>query len=227
LNTLAASIEFGPETATSTLFRARPMTHDKGEATMSSSTLRDFASAAVQSKRIRFGDLRRLKRDILPARITTREEAEVLIALDAVVEKADREWRSYLIGTVRDFVVWGLSPAGQVDRAKADWLVAVLSSGVARKTARTLSREIAREAYQVDEALLLFGAGRRKWQGSKRSLQRGLLPQRAHDSPFSTRGARLCASFRCATIGSLGGDGNAQTRRFSWCGAASHSGCGS
>ena len=48
---------------------------------MSSSTLRDFASAAVQSKRIRFGDLRRLKRDILPARITTREEAEVLIAL--------------------------------------------------------------------------------------------------------------------------------------------------
>jgi hypothetical protein len=47
-----------------------------------SSTLRDFASAAVQSKRIRFGDLRRLKRDILPARITTREEAEVLIALE-------------------------------------------------------------------------------------------------------------------------------------------------
>ena len=37
---------------------------------MSGSTLRDFASAAVQSKRIRFGDLRRLKRDILPARIT-------------------------------------------------------------------------------------------------------------------------------------------------------------
>src|SRR3954454_24120851 len=116
-----------------------------------SSTLRDFASAAVQRKRIRFADLRRLKRDILPARITTREEAEVLIALDAVVERADREWWSYLIGTVRDFVVWGLSPVGQLDRAKAEWLVAVLSSGVARKTARSLAR-------QVDEVLLLFGA---------------------------------------------------------------------
>jgi hypothetical protein len=140
------------------------MTHDNGEGEMSSSsTLRDFANAAIQSKRIRFGDLRRLKRDILPARITTREEAEVLIALDSVVEKADREWRSYLIGTVRDFVVWGLSPVGQVDRAKAEWLVAVLSSGVARKTARTLAREIAREAYQVDEALLIFETGRRKW----------------------------------------------------------------
>src|SRR5215208_273745 len=92
----------------------------------------------------------------------TQEEAEVLIALDAVVEKADREWRSYLIGTVRDFVVWGLGPVGQVDHAKAEWLAAVLSSGVARTTARTLSREIAREAYQVDEALLLFGASSRQ-----------------------------------------------------------------
>src|SRR3954453_15321053 len=91
-----------------------------------SSTLRDFASAAVQSKRIRFGDLRRLKRDILPARITTRAEGEVLIALDAVTGRAEREWRSYLIATVRDFVVWGLSPVGRVDRQKAEWLVAVL-----------------------------------------------------------------------------------------------------
>jgi hypothetical protein len=40
-----------------------------------SSTPRDFASAAIQSKRIRFGDLRRLKRDILPARITRRRLA--------------------------------------------------------------------------------------------------------------------------------------------------------
>jgi hypothetical protein len=72
-----------------------------------------------------------------------------------VVEKADREWQSYLIGTVRDFVVWGLSPVGQVDRAKADWLLGVLSSGVARKTARTLAREIASEAYQIDETLLI------------------------------------------------------------------------
>src|SRR3954468_17734837 len=123
-----------------------------------SSTLRDFASAAVQSKRIRFGDLRRLKRDILPARITTREEAEVLIALDAVVEKADREWRSYLIGPVRDFVVWGLIPAGRVDHAKAEWLVSVLSSGVAPKTARTLAREVAREAHHAEEALLIIAA---------------------------------------------------------------------
>jgi hypothetical protein len=136
--------------------------HHDTEGEDMSSTLRDFASAASQSKRIRFGDLRRLKRDILPARITTREEVEVLIALDAVIERADREWRSYLIATVRDFVVWGLSLVGRVDRQKAEWLVAVLSSGVARKTARILAHEVAREAHHVDDTLVIFAAGRRR-----------------------------------------------------------------
>src|SRR5215204_2910670 len=134
---LAASISSSRKRRELGVLRACRFDRITAEGEDMSSTLRDFASAAIQSKRIRFGDLRRLKRDILPARITTREEAEVLIALDSVVEKADREWRSYLIGTV----VWGLSPVGQVDHAKAEWLVAVLSSGVARKTARTLARE--------------------------------------------------------------------------------------
>jgi hypothetical protein len=52
-----------------------------------SGTLRDFARAALDSNRIRFGDVRRLQRDILPSRITTREEAEVLIALDGGIAK--------------------------------------------------------------------------------------------------------------------------------------------
>ena len=39
-----------------------------------STTLRDFVLNAVEMNRIRFADLRRLQRDILPYRITTREE---------------------------------------------------------------------------------------------------------------------------------------------------------
>jgi hypothetical protein len=74
-----------------------------------------------------------------------------------------------LIGTVRDFVVWGLSPVGRVDHAKAEWLVAVLSSGVARKTARTLAREVVREAHHADEALVIFAAGRGKSARARRA----------------------------------------------------------
>src|SRR5215210_4403266 len=114
--------------------------------------------------RIGFGDLRRLQRDILPARLTTRDEAEALIALDRSVTRADPDWSNYLVGTVRDFVVWGLPPAGLVDRDKAEWLVRVLSSGGISKTARLIAREVAREACEVDDALLAFTSGSPKRQ---------------------------------------------------------------
>ncbi len=110
------------------------------------STLRDFVSHARESGRIRFADLRRLQRDILPARITTCEEAELLIALDGSVQRTDPDWSNYLIGTVRDFVVWGLPPVGAMDRDKAEWLAALLSDG-STKTARSIAREVAREAF--------------------------------------------------------------------------------
>ena len=120
---------------------------------MSGTSLRDFISRTMEHKRIRFGDLRRLKRDVLPARITTREQAEVLIALDSCVDKADREWRRYLIATVRDFAIWGSLPAGKIDIDKAEWLVAALRTS-SRKTGRAITREIVREAPDVDDEAL-------------------------------------------------------------------------
>ena len=56
---------------------------------MHTTSLRAFVSHARQAGRIRFGDVRRLQRDVLPARLTTREEAETLIALDRSIIRAD------------------------------------------------------------------------------------------------------------------------------------------
>jgi hypothetical protein len=114
-----------------------------------------------------------------------REEAEVLIALDGMIEKADRDWRACLIGIVRDFVVWGLRPVGRVDREKAEWLIVTLSSGVARKTARIIVREIVRAATQVDDALLVWAARHRRastQQGSKGNAARDNAPAVARPS---------------------------------------------
>ena len=55
---------------------------------MSGTPLQDFVCRALEHKRISFGDLRRLQRDILPDRITTREEAEILLALDRSVDSS-------------------------------------------------------------------------------------------------------------------------------------------
>jgi hypothetical protein len=108
---------------------------------MSSSSLREFVSHTREAGRIGFGDLRRLQRDILPDRITTREEAELLLTLDRVVRKADRDWNDYLVGAVRNFVVWGMEPAGSLDDGKVEWLMSVLSKPTT-KAGHALAREI-------------------------------------------------------------------------------------
>jgi len=130
---------------------------------MNSPSLREFVDHALETRRIRFGDLRRLQRDILPARITSREEAQMLIGLDRAVRNADRDWSDYLVVTVRDFAIWGLAPFGIIDHDKAEWLMAALADGGITKTGRILAREVAGAAPQVDDALLAF-AGRAKHQ---------------------------------------------------------------
>src|SRR3954453_8188685 len=55
---------------------------------MSRASLREFISSVLVRKRLRFGDLRRLQRDVLPTGIATREEAEAVITLDQALSKA-------------------------------------------------------------------------------------------------------------------------------------------
>jgi hypothetical protein len=140
---------------------------------MSRSSLREFVARALADNRILFGDLRRLQRDILPARITSREEAEILLFLDSVVARTDREWPIYLTRNVRDFVIWGLQPAGLVDRNKAEWISTALSRGDPTRTARAIIHEIVREARSIDDDAL-FGLGARRANRQCRSPLSGL-----------------------------------------------------
>jgi hypothetical protein len=129
---------------------------------MSGTSLHQFVARILADDRILFGDLKRLQRDILPSRITSREEAEILLFLDSAVRRADREWTVYLTTTVRDFAIWGLHPAGSLDRDKAEWISAVLSCADPTRTARVILREIVHEARTIDDdALLELGMGAR------------------------------------------------------------------
>ena len=79
-----------------------------------------------------------------PARITSREQAGVLMALDSSLSKADRQWRACLVSTLRDFVIWGSPQAGKIDKDKAQWLVQGLRSS-SPKIARAVQREVIEE----------------------------------------------------------------------------------
>jgi hypothetical protein len=122
---------------------------------MSRMSLHDFVARVLADDRILFADLKRLQRDILPERITSREEAEILLFLDSVIHRADREWTAYLTATIRDFAVWKLEPAGSLDRGKAAWISAALACADPGKTARVILREIVHEARSIDEDALL------------------------------------------------------------------------
>jgi hypothetical protein len=143
------------------------------------SALRDFAAKALESNRIGFGDLRRLQRDVLPHRITTTEEAELLLTIDGALARADRDWTDYLTDAVGQFAFWGMGPAGRIDQAKGEWLLAALAAARA-KTAAAIVRDLVREAPRVDVSLGRATAGSRK---ASQAIQRadspteiGLLP---------------------------------------------------
>lgn len=82
-------------------------------------SLREFISNVLAHERLRFGDLRRLQRDVLPTGIATRDEAEALIALDQALHKADVDWPGYLATVVKEFVLSCGHPPGCVDRETA------------------------------------------------------------------------------------------------------------
>jgi hypothetical protein len=126
---------------------------------MTGTSLREFVEQVSDAGRIRFGDLRRLQRDLLPSRITSCEEAELLISLDRAVRKFDRDWNDYFVSAVRDFVVWGMEPIGQVDRGKAEWLLRVLSHGGITRRGRTIARHVVQDALEVDALLMAFVGG--------------------------------------------------------------------
>lgn len=121
---------------------------------MSRTSLQQFVARILAHDRILFGDLKRLQRDVLPGRITTREDAETLLFVDSAVRRVDRAWTTYLTATVRDFVIWGHEPAGTVDRDKAEWLSAALARADASRTGRVIVREIVREVRSIEAAAL-------------------------------------------------------------------------
>ncbi len=140
---------------------------------MDNPSLEKFVTKVLETKRIGFGDLRRLQRDILPDGITTVEEAEALLTLDCAIKKADEAWLPFLAGALRSFVLRWTSEGG-VHPDATSWLVAALS-GVNSKTALVIAREVVRDTDVVDSALIALT--------KRRSRAKGRVP--AFSAPLS------------------------------------------
>jgi hypothetical protein len=120
---------------------------------MDTAPLTLFAQKVSASNRLLFADLRRLRRDILPNGISSREEAEVLVRLDQI-ERLDAEWAAYLAEAVAAFVVSASEPPS-IDQDTAAWLVTVLPTAQPT-TAAAIVRTIEREGCELSEGLAVF-----------------------------------------------------------------------
>ena len=151
-----------------------------------------FVTKVTASNRIVFGDLRRLRRDVLPTGATSREEVEALLSLDSL-GNVDDDWPGYLVTTVKAFVLSTSNPSGSVDADTAAWLVTALS-GARPRSATAIVRAVLSEAQHIDELLLAFG--RRAKRPAAWAEGRGVDPQEkgssgcGHPGPAGL-GARL------------------------------------
>jgi len=124
---------------------------------MIKNSLRVFVDTVLENQRLSGEDVKTLQRDVLADGVTSREEADVLIALDRAIADADPSWVVFLVSSITDFVVWTSRPTGYVGYEGAAWLVASLSCGKGPiRNAKRIVFEVIREAQQVDEVLLAF-----------------------------------------------------------------------
>jgi hypothetical protein len=143
--------------------------------------LHAFISKVRENRRLLYGDLQRLQRDVLPNGISTRAEAEALIALNGVLERSDEGWPGYLTGVVKEFVLSCSQPRGSIDPDTAAWLVSALAA-LPSRTAVEIARELVREARHADEALLAFS---KKGSKGKPKARTAMACRRAPDPCIS------------------------------------------
>lgn len=89
---------------------------------MINKNLHDFVGAVSANRQIRYGDVRRLQRDILPSGIVSRDEAEILVALNAQLDRANRAWAQWLVVAVTEFVANQDEGGHSIEQAAGEWL---------------------------------------------------------------------------------------------------------
>ena len=122
---------------------------------MISFDLHDFIEQASASGFIGTQDVDRLQQDILKNGLSSRIEAEALLALDRTVTAPD-SWMSVLKGLVVDFVLWTPTTRGSLSTGDALWLTTVLEMSGPNERAMAIAYAVLDEARRVDSALLDF-----------------------------------------------------------------------
>jgi hypothetical protein len=110
--------------------------------------LRDFVGNASAKGQVTLGDVRRLQRGYLPGGITSREELEILISLNAKLVRADKAWAQWLLSVIADFVATREACEPSIEDAAGKWVERLLAAS-ATKVGQRIARQIRRELWRL------------------------------------------------------------------------------
>jgi hypothetical protein len=120
-------------------------------------SLEIFVNNMIQNGAMSVADVRHLQRDVMPDGIESRDECDVLIALDRAISDKPGAWSAFIIQAAVDYVVWSSRPTGMIDRDTAQWLTTSLSAGTGpTNVALAIAFEVVRECERADETLVTF-----------------------------------------------------------------------
>lgn len=136
----------------------------------------------IDRGRIDAADVTRLQNEVFPEGLTSRDEADILIALDRAIAPKDGCWNEALTRLVVDFVVWASRPTGYVDAETARWMTTSLSCGCGpTPLAVQIAFAVVTESQRVDEILVAFVLrAKRALQGEEGRTARWVRPALAN-----------------------------------------------
>ncbi len=117
--------------------------------------LHSFIDRAIDNKKITVEDIARLKEEVLRGGLSSRQEADALIALDRIVATHE-SWSDAIVPLIVDYVVWKSNPSGVVPAEICHWLINSLEVGAMTDTVARIATAVVREAETVDVAMVNF-----------------------------------------------------------------------
>lgn len=127
---------------------------------MHTSALMSLADDLAADRFISADEALRMRREIFPDGVVTRQEADVLVALQGRVANADAEWTNAFVEAVVDHVLQSGVYPGHVDEEAVTWLIASFGYEGAAETELEAVLKTLERAESAPESLSVFARQR-------------------------------------------------------------------